>query len=64
MGSTICLEHRHHQNDYDDVYDILFGGKSDNKKENLQVTFYIDDYFYKKSKRKKRKKRKNNHLNK
>lgn len=63
MGSTICLERRHHQNDYDDVYDILFGGKRQNNIKPLNVAFHIDDYFSKKRKRRKRK-RKNKHLNK
>ena len=62
MGSTICLEHRHNQNE-DDVYAILFGGKYDKKKENLQIAFHTDEYYFKKHKRRKRK-RKNNHLNK
>jgi len=61
MGSTICLEHRDHQND--DLYDILFGDKRQNNNKPLNVAFHVDDYFYKKSKRK-RKKRRNKHLNK
>lgn len=61
MGSTICLEHRDHQND--DLYDQFFGGKRQNNIKSLNVAFHIDDYFSKKRKRRKRK-RKNKHLNK
>ena len=32
MGSSICLEDRHHQNE-DDVYPILFGGKYNKKRK-------------------------------
>ena len=61
MGSTICLEHRDLQNE--DLYNHNFGGKSQNDNKVIKVTFYVDDYFYKKTRRK-RKKKKNKHLNK
>ena len=61
MGSTICVEHRDYQN-YD-LYENIFGGKTQINNKHLNVAFHVDDYFYKKSKRK-RKKRKNKHLNK
>ena len=61
MGSTICLEHRDYQSD--DLYDNIFGCKSTNDNKTLNVTFHVDDYFFKRTKRKRRK-RKNKHLNK
>ena len=61
MGSTICVEHRDHQDN--DLYDNIFGCKSQNEQKIIKVAFHVDDYFYKKTRRKK-KKRRNKHLNK
>jgi len=54
MGSTICLENR--DNQYDDIYNYEFGGKSTIDK-NIIIKFDVSEMYKKKRKRKRKRKK-------